>query len=199
MYRIGQKKSKKIIGSAAFQRLVQGLKDRTKTIAVVESSCGGLIQASIMAVPGSSQVYFGGSIAYNTQRSLPLLFNDKALHERILQRPPPLPPNDDDAGSSGSSADDYIRSKEVWTAEVAKACCDALGVDYAIAEGGASGPTFRPKGMKTGFAVLALAENSPFDQLMPIEKPICVSLPIRQPPWLLTRSGYLSLPRQQQQ
>ena len=152
MYRIGQKKSS-VIGSPSFQRLVQGLKDREKTIAVVESSCGGLIQASIMAVPGSSQVYFGGSIAYNTKRSLPLLFNDKALHERILH-PPSLSPQSNDAAAA---ADEYIRSKEHWTAEVAKACCDALGVDYAIAEGGASGPTFRPNGMETGFAVMALA------------------------------------------
>ena len=32
-----------------------------------------------------------------------------------------------------------------------------MNVDFAIAEGGATGPTFNPAGMKAGFAVLAIA------------------------------------------
>lgn len=37
-----------------FLRLVAGLKEQGKTLSVVETCCGGLIQASVMAVPGSS-------------------------------------------------------------------------------------------------------------------------------------------------
>ena len=32
-----------------------------------------------------------------------------------------------------------------------------MDTNFAIAEGGATGPTFNPEGMKAGFAVLAIA------------------------------------------
>ena len=37
------------------------LKERQQTIAVTESSCGGLISASLVAVPGCSAFYVGGA------------------------------------------------------------------------------------------------------------------------------------------
>jgi nicotinamide mononucleotide (NMN) deamidase PncC len=40
--------------NSPFLRLVSGLKEQGKTMSVVESCCGGLIQASVMAIPGSS-------------------------------------------------------------------------------------------------------------------------------------------------
>jgi len=137
------------ISSKAFHRLVQGLKHKGKTCTVVESCCGGLINASIMAVPGSSSVFFGGSVAYNTRRSKSLLLNDSDLHNVLIKPIDPLPDE--------SPAETYLRSKERWTAETALAFCDELGVDYAIAEGGAAGPTFRPDGLSSGFAVVAVA------------------------------------------
>lgn len=36
------------------------LKDRGQTIAVAESAAGGLISASLVAVPGASAYYLGG-------------------------------------------------------------------------------------------------------------------------------------------
>eukprot|EP00934_Nitzschia_sp_Nitz4_P008070 Nitzschia sp. Nitz4//scaffold72_size95085//74414//75943//NITZ4_004768-RA/size95085-processed-gene-0.35-mRNA-1//-1//CDS//3329557399//8060//frame0 len=137
------------IRSRSFQRLVQSLKKQQKTCAVVESCCGGLINASIMAVPGSSSVYYGGSVAYNTKKSQKLLLNDKTLHSNLVQSIQPK--------EGESEADTYIRSKQSWTAQTAAAFCEQLDVDYAIAEGGASGPTFRPQGMDKGFSVIAIA------------------------------------------
>eukprot|EP00536_Pseudo-nitzschia_multiseries_P007345 jgi/Psemu1/195509/e_gw1.173.68.1 len=52
------------ITSPAFQRLVQSLKKHKKTLTVAEQCCGGLIQAGIMAQPGASSVFVGGSVAY---------------------------------------------------------------------------------------------------------------------------------------
>mmetsp|Transcript_45908 Transcript_45908/g.111208 ORF Transcript_45908/g.111208 Transcript_45908/m.111208 type:complete len:521 (+) Transcript_45908:42-1604(+) len=132
-----------------FKRLVEGLKEQGKTVAVVESCCGGLINASIMAIPGSSQVFYGGSVAYNTKQAQKFLMNDSELHSKLLQRPPPA------AGESEAS--NYIQSKFHWTAETAKAFCEQNNVDYAIAEGGASGPTFRPEDLDKGFSVIAIA------------------------------------------
>lgn len=133
--------------SPQFQRLVQGLKEKGKTCTVVESCCGGVINSSILAVPGSSAVYFGGSVVYNTKRSKKLMFNDDTLHKNLLQS----------YTQGENEADAYIRSKEFWTAQTAIAFCDQMDVDYAIAEGGASGPTFRPCGLDKGFSVIAIA------------------------------------------
>lgn len=136
-------------GSNRFSILVQGLKAQGKTCTVVESSSGGLINSSIMAVAGSSSVYFGGSIAYNTRRSKKLLLNNDTLHDQLLK---PI-----DRRQGESETDFYIRSKQNWTAHVSKAFCEQMNVDYAIAEAGASGPTFRPKDMDKGFSVIAIA------------------------------------------
>mmetsp|Transcript_19078 Transcript_19078/g.29048 ORF Transcript_19078/g.29048 Transcript_19078/m.29048 type:complete len:536 (-) Transcript_19078:2039-3646(-) len=134
-----------IKSSSPFYRLVEGLKNNGKTCTVIESCCGGLINSGIMAIPGSSGVYYGGSVAYNTKRAKKLLCDDSKLHETLL------------ANSSSSEAGAYIQSKLVWTGETAKAFCEHLNVDYAISEGGASGPTFRPEGLTKGFAALAIA------------------------------------------
>ena len=103
-----------------------------------------------MVQPGASSVFFGGSVAYNTKKAKKLLLNNDELHASLSA---PLHNNDSDA----SEADCYIKSKLDWTAKTSVAFCTALDTDYAIAEGGAAGPTFRPQGIKTGFAVLAIA------------------------------------------
>ena len=40
------------------------LKDRKETIAVAESSAGGLISAALLAVPGASAYFLGGGVIY---------------------------------------------------------------------------------------------------------------------------------------
>ena len=40
------------------------LKDRKQTLAVAESSGGGLINAALVSVPGASVYYLGGAIVY---------------------------------------------------------------------------------------------------------------------------------------
>jgi len=112
-----------------------------------------------MSVPGSSRVFFGSTIAYNTKKSGPLLCGGRELRDRLL-------------GASGQGGDDddirirtdlseetkrYINAKIDWTRHAALSYCDHMQTDFAIAEGGATGPTFNPRGMKAGFAVLAVA------------------------------------------
>ena len=43
------------------------LKARKETIAVVESSAGGLIAAALLAVPGASAYFIGGAVMYTRQ------------------------------------------------------------------------------------------------------------------------------------
>ena len=131
--------------SPTFKRLVQSLKFHKKTLTVAEQCCGGTINASIMANPGTSSVYLGGSVIYNTKRAKGLLLNDSKLHHDLIQ------------SKSNETKEEYIQSKLHWTAKTAVAFCESLDTDFAIAEGGAAGPTFGPKGMNTGFAVIAIA------------------------------------------
>lgn len=98
-----------------------------------------------MAQPGASSVFWGGSVAYNTRMGQKLLLNDDTLHQALISIPP------------ATDAESYIQSKLRWTALTSVAFCEALGTDYAIAEGGAAGPTFRPADMTSGFAVISVA------------------------------------------
>ena len=162
--------SKSSLATQPFQRLVESLKASSQTCTIIESSCGGLISSSLMSVPGSSRVYFGGTIAYSTKRAGKLLCGDEDLHERLLKSTSASADDDNDNSSTkmGSIIIDsqeqlseetkaYIQSKVKWTQEAAVSYCKHMETDFAIAEGGATGPTFNPAGMKTGFAVLAIA------------------------------------------
>jgi nicotinamide mononucleotide (NMN) deamidase PncC len=42
------------------------LKERKQTLAIAESSAGGLINAAFVAVPGASAYYLGGGIVYTS-------------------------------------------------------------------------------------------------------------------------------------
>ena len=140
--------------SAPFQRLVKTLKRTKKTISFVEQCCGGVMSSSLMAQPGSSSVYWGGTVSYNSKRAKPLILNDATLHEKITTSPATFIPS-----NAPSSNDPYIQSKLQFTAEAAMAYCQTLGTDYAVAEGGAAGPTFRDD-RSTGFAVVCVAGKS---------------------------------------
>jgi nicotinamide-nucleotide amidase len=49
------------------------LQQRRETIAIAESSAGGLIAASLLAVPGASAYFLGGAVVYTKQARAALL------------------------------------------------------------------------------------------------------------------------------
>ena len=152
--------------SPVYAQLVKALQKQKAVVSVVESCCGGTISASIMAQAGSSRVYWGGSVAYNTAKAKPFLLNDETLHQTLLHPPKAVLPNKNDGTnrstkSSSSEKDAYIQSKVHWTRETALAFCRETGTDFCIAEAGAAGPTFRPADLHTGFAVVAVAARNP--------------------------------------
>src|SRR5450759_5335653 len=56
------------------------LKQRRETIAVAESSTGGLISASLLAVPGASAYFLGGAVVYTRDaRRLLMDIPDEAM------------------------------------------------------------------------------------------------------------------------
>jgi nicotinamide-nucleotide amidase len=56
------------------------LKARSESIAIAESSTGGLISAALLALPGASAYFLGGAVAYTRPSKIMLLgLDEKAL------------------------------------------------------------------------------------------------------------------------
>ena len=63
------------------ERLVERLKELGWTLGIAESLTGGLVAASVVAVPGASAVFRGGIVAYATELKARLLGVDATLLE----------------------------------------------------------------------------------------------------------------------
>jgi PncC family amidohydrolase len=105
--------------------IAEQLKARGDTVAVAETSAGGLISASLLAVPGASAYFLGGGVLY-TQDS-----------RRILLQVP-------------DSAMEGIRSSsEPYAQLLAATMRERFETVWGVAETGAAGPTgnrLRPGG-----------------------------------------------------
>ena len=108
------------------------LKARKNTVAVAESSTGGLISANLLAVPGASAYFLGGTVIYTLRARRELLGIDKVT----LDRQQPL-------------TDAYV----TLCAERIRARLDAT---WGIAELGATGPAGTSYGHPPGICVLAV-------------------------------------------
>ena len=60
----GALRSDVVLDPALADRVAAKLTTRGDTVAVAEGSCGGLISASLLAVPGASKYFVGGSVIY---------------------------------------------------------------------------------------------------------------------------------------
>ena len=108
------------------------LKERHQNIAVAESSCGGLISAALVSIPGASEYYVGGSTIYT----------------RVAQKGLLLVPDETMA--------DMRASSEPYALLNARTIRDALGTVWGLAETGASGPTGNRYGDSSGHACIAV-------------------------------------------
>ena len=109
------------------------LKERKHTVAVAESSAGGLISASLLAVPGASAYYLGGSVIYT-----------RVAHEALLGVP--------DEAMAGLRA-----STEEYAMLNARTVRESLGTTWGLSETGASGPTGNRYGDAAGHACIAVS------------------------------------------
>ncbi|HXD97696.1 MAG TPA: CinA family protein [Candidatus Acidoferrum sp.] len=129
--------------SALAGKLGELLKERKETIAVAESSAGGLISAALLAVPGASAYFLGGAVVY-TQ-----------VARRALLRVP-----DEAVAGIRSSTEAYALLK-------ARTIRTQLGTTWGLAETGASGPTGNRYGDAAGHACLAVA--GPVERVVTLE------------------------------
>jgi PncC family amidohydrolase len=108
------------------------LKDKRQTVAVAESSAGGLVSASLLSVPGASAYYQGGGVVY-TRKARDLLMA--------------IP----DADAKG-----YRSSSEPYALLLARTARSRFGATWAVSETGIAGPTGSPNGAP-GHSCIAVA------------------------------------------
>ncbi len=112
------------------------LKERGETVATGEGSCGGLMSAALLAVPGASAYFVGGSVIY-TKAALDGLLTGE------IERPKRL---------RGAS--------EPWALHLARSSRAHMGATWGLGEGGATGPSGNPYGDPAGHAWVAVSGPS---------------------------------------
>jgi PncC family amidohydrolase len=114
-------------------RLGALLNERGETIAIAESSTGGLISAALLAVPGASAYFLGGAIVYTRESRRTLLdIPDSAF-----------------AGIRGVT--------EPLALVLARGTLKRFAVTWSVAEVGAAGPTGNRYGDPAGHSCIAIA------------------------------------------
>ena len=116
------------------QACAERLRSRGETVAVAESSAGGLISAHLLAVPGASRYFRGGAVVYTGEARQGLIGISQA---------------DMDAAGIRSSSEPYAAR----LAERVQAIHDA---DWGLAETGAAGPTGNRYGDAAGHTCVAV-------------------------------------------
>ncbi len=119
------------------------LKQHQQTLAVSESSCAGLISASLVSVSGASAYYVGGAVIYT----------------RVAQRGL--------FGVTDSAMAGMRASTEPYALLNARTIREALGTTWGLSETGASGPTGNRYGDAAGHACLAVV--GPVERVITLE------------------------------
>jgi PncC family amidohydrolase len=118
---------------AIAEQIAAKLIARRQTIAVAESSTGGLISAALLAVPGASAYFLGGAVVYTRDG------------RRILMDIP------DDAMKGLRSA------SEPYAKLIASQIRTRVATDWGLSETGATGPTGNRYGDAAGHSCIGVA------------------------------------------
>ena len=131
----------KLISTA--EAIAKLLRERHETVAVAESSTGGLVSAALLAVPGASDYFLGGAIVYTLEA------------RRVLLAIP-----DSDVRGIRASTEPYVQLG-------ARTIRERLGATWGVAESGATGPTGNRYGDAPGHT--AIAVSGPIERSATIE------------------------------
>ena len=118
---------------AIADKIAARLIERRQTVAVAESSTGGLISASLLAVPGASAYFLGSAVVYTRDA------------RRILMDIP------DEAMKGIRSA------SEAYAKLLASQIRQRFSSDWGLSETGATGPTGNRYGDAAGHSCIAVA------------------------------------------
>jgi PncC family amidohydrolase len=109
------------------------LKARKQTVAVAESSSGGLISAALLAVPGASAYFLGGAVVYTGKARMSLM------------------------GLTREAVAGMRSSSEPYALLLARTARENHGATWGLSETGAAGPTGNPYGDAAGHSCLAVS------------------------------------------
>jgi nicotinamide-nucleotide amidase len=122
---------------ATAEKIAARLIERRQSIAVAESSTGGLISAALLAVPGASAYFLGSAVVYTRDA------------RRILMDIP-----DEAMKGIRSASEDYARL-------LANQIRRRFSSDWGLSETGATGPTGNRYGDAAGHSCMAVAGAEP--------------------------------------
>jgi PncC family amidohydrolase len=106
---------------------------RGETVAVAESSSGGLISAALLAVPGASAYFLGGAVVYTGKARMSLM------------------------GLTRESVAGMRSSSEPYALLLAQTARENLGAVWGLSETGAAGPSGNGYGDPAGHSCLAVS------------------------------------------
>ncbi|MGN6571084.1 MAG: CinA family protein [Pseudolabrys sp.] len=106
---------------------------RKETVAVAESSTGGLVSAALLALPGASAYFVGGAVVYT-----------KAARAGLM-------------GIGDADMAGLRPSTEVYALLLARRARERMGAIWGVAETGATGPTGNRYGDAAGHTCIAVA------------------------------------------
>ncbi len=106
---------------------------RGDTVAVAESSSGGLLSAALLAVPGASAYFLGGAIVYTGKARMSLL------------------------GLTRESVAGMRSASEPYALLLAQTARESLGAVWGVSETGAAGPSGNGYGDPAGHTCIAVS------------------------------------------
>jgi nicotinamide-nucleotide amidase len=115
------------------EKIAARLIERRETIAVAESSTGGLIAAALLAVPGASAYVIGGAVVYT-----------KASRAALL-------------GIEAADMQGLRPATEAYSLLIARRVRERLGATWGLGETGATGPSGNRYGDPAGHSCMAIA------------------------------------------
>ena len=125
------------------EKIASRLIERRETIAIAESSTGGLIAAALLAIPGASAYFVGGAVVYT-----------KVARATLL-------------GIRDADMQDLRPATEAYSLLVARRVRERHGATWGLGETGASGPSGNRYGDPAGHACVAVA--GPIEHAMTLE------------------------------
>ncbi|HXX08558.1 MAG TPA: CinA family protein [Pseudolabrys sp.] len=115
------------------EKIAARLIARKETIAVAESSTGGLVAAALLAVPGASAYFLGGAVVYTKSARAALL------------------------GIGDAEMKGLRPATEDYSLMIARRVSEQHGATWGFGETGATGPTGNRYGDPAGHTCLAVA------------------------------------------
>ena len=115
------------------EKIAAHLIERGETIAIAESSTGGLVAAALLAVPGASAYFLGGAVVYTKTSRAALL------------------------GIGDADMQGFRPASETYALLLARRMRERHGAAWGLGETGATGPTGNRYGDPAGHSCMAVA------------------------------------------